>query len=151
MKRVFVYVAALFMLAPEPLDASTRQVQSCLVLGDSIAQGLAPYRPQCNVVAKEGANSATIARMAPSHPYGVVYVSAGSNDPINPKLGVNLFAIRRKYSHSSVVWIAPRNSRAAERVYETAVYHHDRIVYLAKFKSNDGIHPKDYKAVAKKL
>jgi hypothetical protein len=145
MKRSFVYVAALAMLYANSAKAE------CLVLGDSIAAGVAPYKAACKNVSRVGANSAAIARMAPKGSYSVVYVSAGSNDPLNPKLGENLFAIRRKYPTAKFVWIAPRNSRAAERVYETAIFHHDRVVYTSKLKSNDGLHPKSYSELARKL
>ncbi len=137
------------LLAPLLIGAATPS--SCLVVGDSIAKGVASYMPACSVAARIGASSARIKEMTPKEKYGRVIISAGSNDPLNPKLGANLFAIRKNFAGSQVTWLAPRNSRAQQRVYETAVYFKDRVVYLSQFKSSDGIHPKNYAQVARKL
>lgn len=149
--RAVSYFLALAILMPSEAQAVPPASAGCLIVGDSVAQGLASYHSQCKAVTKVGASSARILRLPIGSGYSEVVISAGSNDPLNPKLGPNLWALRKKFPDAKVTWVAPRNSRAAQRVYETAVMFHDRVVYLGKFKSNDGIHPKDYKAVAKKV
>lgn len=126
---------------------------SCLVLGADVARQIAKYKPQCDVVAVDGRSSARINDNVPTKRYAVAYVVAGTNDPLNPKLGANLFSIRRKLNAGRVTWVAPYPARASQRVYETAVYFKDGVVYLSKFKQNYSKlgHPKDYKAVAKAL
>ena len=141
---------ALAILWPSP-PLKAASVAPCLVLGDSIAVGIAPFKPTCVVAAKVGASSARILSGAPRKIFGRVYISAGSNDPLNPKLVSNLQAIRRVYPQAEVTWLAPRNSFAAQKVYQVAVQNRDKVIYLSKFKSNDGIHPKDYGQVARKL
>ena len=117
---------------------------SCFTLGDSIALGLALISP-CEHSAKVGISSAAVARYnVPQR--DVTVISAGSNDPANPKLRNNLIAIRKK-AHNIVVWIVPQNGRAAYVVRSVAGSYGDR---TATFKpSRDGVHPRSYRELKK--
>lgn len=126
-------------------------VTACLVLGDSIAQGLAPYRPLCVASTKVGASSAKIAMMMPHRRFEQVIISAGSNDALAPDLKQRLELIRRAYPDSTVTWIAPRNAIAERIVVNIAMHNNDSVVRLNDFGSRDNIHPQSYSVLAKRL
>ena len=67
---------------------------ACLIAGDSIAVGVAPYLPRCAVNAKVGITSTAIIRRVGAA--NLLIISAGSNDPRNPRLINNLKSIRAK-------------------------------------------------------
>jgi hypothetical protein len=119
---------------------------TCAIVGDSIAVGTAQaeslparYRPPCTMDAKIGIPSAQVVGRV--HAADLLVVSAGSNDPSNPKLEQNLLAIRAKAT-GKVLWIVPVPARAAAIVKKVAAIHHDGII---SFKpGRDGLHPRSY-------
>ena len=122
----------------------------CIAVGDSIAVGIGTAE-HCVINAKVGASSSYIANHVMSADKKVAVISAGSNDPTNPKLMNNLSAIRAKVSAQRVVWILPYNRKAAAVVRSVAVLHGDAYIDLAGFKTRDGVHPSSYAAVAKQI
>jgi hypothetical protein len=119
---------------------------TCAIAGDSIALGTgtaeglnANRRPPCTVDAKIGIPSAQV--IGRVHPADLLVVSAGSNDPDNPKLQANLEAIRAKAT-GKVLWIVPVNARAASIVRLVAFKHSDGIVSFTP--GRDHLHPKSY-------
>jgi len=118
----------------------------CAIIGDSIAVGTAAaeslpasYRLPCFMDAKVGIPSAQI--IGRVHDADVVVVSAGSNDPHNPKLVANLEAIRTKIT-GRVLWIVPQDRVAAAAVRSVAAKHSDLIVTFTA--GRDGVHPHSY-------
>lgn len=134
---------------PQPASAQflVDQHVSCAIVGDSIAVGLAPHLGFCYVDAKVGIPSAqVIARMDPD--VMVTVVSAGSNDPDNPKLKDNLRLIRAR-TKNPVLWILPVHPRARAIVREVAAEFKDPTV---SFKpSRDNVHPASYGALAQTI
>jgi hypothetical protein len=119
---------------------------TCAIVGDSIAAGAGKYVPGCTVNAKIGIPStAVIARVDPSAEINVV--SAGSNDPDNPKLLANLVQIRERAKR--VVWILPIDARARAAVRAVAEAHHDPVV--AFDPGGDRVHPRSEEALAKSI
>ena len=110
---------------------------SCLIAGDSIALDIAHYAPQCAADAKIGIGSAAI--VARVHPAPLVVISAGSNDPDNPRLVRNLTEIRVRAGFSRVVWVTPVNAAAAAAVAAVARRAGDRTVAFAP--GRDQVHP----------
>ena len=110
---------------------------ACLIAGDSIALALARDAPLCAVDAEVGIGSAAVA--ARVRPVPLVVVSAGSNDPDNPRLVRNLLEIRIRAGVSPVVWVVPADRRAAAAVIAVARLAHDRTV--AFVPGRDGVHP----------
>lgn len=139
------YLLPLLLLGASPVGAP------CIFVGDEIAQSVSAYKPECAVYTRPGSSSLTLQSLHLNHTYPKVYISVGTNGHLNPKLGPNLFTIRRKLKTSAVTWIAPRNPRGQEAVFETAVHFHDRIVYLSKIRPKGLLRSKDYKAVAQQL
>lgn len=123
----------------------------CVFVGDEIAQAVSAYKPECAVVTRPGSSSLTLQNVTLKHSYPRVYISVGTNGYLNPNMGKNLFAIRRKFKNAAVTWIAPRNRRAEEIVFETAVHFHDRVVYLNKVRPTKALRGKDYEKIAKQL
>ena len=119
---------------------------TCLIAGDSIAvgaataEGLSPrWRPACTVNAKVGIPSAQIiGRISAAD---LTVISAGSNDPDNPRLFANLLAIRAKVT-GKVLWIVPVNSIAAGKVLNVAAHYGDATVTFTP--GSDHVHPQSY-------
>jgi len=108
----------------------------CLIVGDSIALGLAVRIDECPHVAVNGVPSATV--LGYVGPAAVLVVSAGSNDPLNPGLEGNLWDIRTKAS-GKVIWILPMHAAAAEAVQRIAYAFGDKVVGFAA--GTDNVHP----------
>jgi hypothetical protein len=89
----------------------------CLIAGDSIALGLQSRVPECTVDARVGASSAEIIGKVKDSI--VLFVSAGSNDALDPHLEQNLMVMRVKTT-GRVIWILPVNDRAAKIIMEVA-------------------------------
>lgn len=125
------------------LLSSTPTLASCLVAGDSIAVGLGSALG-CTTQAKVGIPSgAVIGRVRPG--YTLTVISAGSNDPANPRLATNLRAARARAS-GRVVWVVPANG-AARAVRAVAAEHGDIAIGFAA--GRDHIHPTSYGALAR--
>lgn len=116
---------------------------NCLVAGDSIALGLSDHIPGCVVNAKAGLPSGDIVERVKAA--DVTVLSAGSNDPHNPRLVDNLKAMRAK-ACGRVVWVVPANHTAAAAVSRIAMANRDKIV--AFVPGPDRIHPASYSNLA---
>lgn len=127
--------------------SQTSSLPACLVAGDSIAVGVGQYAPkECTVNAKIGISStAIISRVSPAK---LVVISAGSNDPDNPRLEANLEAIRAK-SPGEYRWIVPQNPKAAAAVLTVARKHGDRTFTFTP--ARDHVHPKNERALARTI
>jgi hypothetical protein len=120
------------------------ELDHCLIAGDSIALDVAAYAPHCAVDAKIGIGSAAIvARVRPAR---TVVISAGSNDPDNPRLAANLAAMRARADTAHVVWIVPVHPRAAVAVIAVAHARGDQVVPFVA--ARDHVHPKCPRCVA---
>lgn len=125
--------------------------ERCAVIGDSIAEGIQSYFPECRHNTKIGISTpAIITRMrATGTTAELVIISAGSNDAdsfgLSRQLPVNLAALRALAS-GRVVWIAPINARASEAVRSIADSHKDAIASFAP--GGDKVHPRNNAALA---
>ena len=118
----------------------------CVAIGDSIAVGTGKAMG-CEIRAYIGWSSSKIVNLANGVKAELCVISAGSNDPNNPKLLLNLKTIRGKIDCVKVVWIQPINKKAASAV-RNAVRSGDNVVTFLPAKDN--VHPKNYNALAKK-
>jgi hypothetical protein len=132
---------------------------TCFIVGDSIAlgtataEGLKPsHKPACNYDAKIGIPSAQVVGKVRTNDYArtadLVVVSAGSNDPYNPRLANNLQAIRDHLGHR-VLWIVPVNPRAAMLVRIVAQHNGDGVVSFQP--GHDGHHPHSYLPIINRI
>lgn len=119
------------------------------VIGDSIALGIAEYlRPPAYVSARIGAGSLEVAQY-PTPTGEAVIISVGSNDPMNYDLGHNLHNLRRRIMSKRVIWVLPTNERARRIVSGVAREYKDPIITFAP--GADGLHPKNYGEIIKKI
>lgn len=122
----------------------------CIAIGDSIAVGIG-QAAHCTINARVSASSSYIADHVITSNKDIAIISAGSNDPNNPKLRTNLDRIRSKINAKRVIWILPYNRKAAAAVKAVAVQFGDGYIDLASFKTQDGVHPSSYRSVARKI
>ena len=116
---------------------------SCAVVGDSIALGVSQQMPGCRRNAKIGIPSDdVIDRIDGAAEINIV--SAGSNDPHNPRLHDNLKRIRSQAKR--VVWILPVEATARAAVAQVAAAHGDPAVAFEV--SDDRVHPRSYADLA---
>jgi len=131
------------------MPVSIVMAASCFIVGDCIATrpfGLGGRFPACGVSAKVGASSAAIIPRIPKVPLSWLVISAGSNDPTNPQLPVNLESMRARAEADRVVWVLPSHAVAAAIVRGVAERHGDNVVEF--IAGRDRVHPRSYKAVA---
>jgi hypothetical protein len=123
----------------------------CLILGDSIAVGVGSVSPKCETIAKVGINSKNFVVSRKYIPAAkTTVISLGSNDG-NADFSKYIKALRKKVS-GKVVWIlSNNNAKSRNIVLNIARQNGDSVVYLSQFKSADGVHPKSYSSVAKKV
>lgn len=79
-------------------------------------------------------------------------ISVGSNDIVGGKgnaamLTANAQKIRNELNAKQYIWIVPYDSVAAEAI-DKAKGSGDQLIALKDFKTNDGVHPSSYTAVA---
>ena len=137
-------LAGLSAWSAEPVK-ETRS--DCLVMGDSIAVGVAQFSA-CKTLSTGGLSSwrwldkwgGDLDRLNPS----VVLISLGANDGANPRSRKALEAVRSKVRASKVMWLAPSATLAPEPrkwVRAVAGQFGDRVFELPQeYLQNDGIH-----------
>ena len=124
----------------------------CLILGDSIAQGVAQHRPECVAYAKVGVNSRNWNnRNLTKHLSAkVVLISLGSNDGIGVNTPRELETLRELVKADVVFWVLPYNKPGLHPfIRELAEDYHDVVLPIANI-STDNVHPtsKGYKLLA---
>jgi hypothetical protein len=126
----------------------------CILLGDSIAVGLRPHLP-CILQAQVGRNSHHQSVIIRNITAKSVIVSLGSNDVGDPMLMKNqlrhLRIIRRNIDADKVIWILPYHNQGHENIRRVAAENGDGLLDLINFRTNDGVHPRNYKEVASEL
>jgi lysophospholipase L1-like esterase len=115
----------------------------CAVIGDSIAQGVAQYRPECSSLARSGWTSAQWNRRWGSQELNAhsVIISLGSNDSSAVKSELELRAIRAMARSDRVFWILPANNAAMQRlIQQIALDWGDTVLPITQL-SPDRVHP----------
>jgi lysophospholipase L1-like esterase len=126
----------------------------CMILGDSIATGIASNRPECIAYATVGVNTR---KFVTEHITGdlsakTVVISLGTNDSRDMKTLSDLFALRQVIKADRVFWVLPaKDSPARASVITTSDRFKDTALTIDNL-SRDGIHPtsKGYKELANK-
>jgi lysophospholipase L1-like esterase len=124
----------------------------CLILGDSIAVGVATYRPECQVIAKVGITSKAWVNknITKELSADTVIISLGSNDYKKINTLKELFTIRQVVAAKRVYWIVPAiKPEIQEMVDIVADKFEDKVIHIKKV-SSDGVHPTstEYKRMA---
>jgi hypothetical protein len=115
----------------------------CLVLGDSIAVGVAQARPECSVVAVSGINSERFVRtLLGARTARVAVISLGVNDSEGMDTVANLRRLREQVTAWTVYWLLPgANLHAREAVRAVARLYRDRLIDVAPLAGADKVHP----------
>ena len=123
----------------------------CLILGDSIAVGVAQFRPECVAYAKGGINSRQWVNsyITKDLAADIVIISLGSNDHIGVKTVRELRTIRELTKAKRVFWILPsgvhpKNNVPVNDIQQmvrlVADEYSDIVLPVTRLQA-DGIHP----------
>ena len=115
----------------------------CLVIGDSIAKGIAQVRTECVTLAQGGISSRDWNNIYRSQikPAKITIISLGSNDFEKLNTEVELVALRSAIHDSRVFWILPENKKSKKQVVEqVARSFGDTFVSIPEL-SPDQVHP----------
>ena len=148
---VALATAAAAMASPS-FAAGPQQPRQCLVLGDSLAQGVSLYSPQCEARTRVGINSQAFAHLYPQASVAAsALISLGANDLPGSATIRNLTAVRLSIDSRHVVWVMPArpdSSRAA--ISTVAAAFGDRRIDTRAAVAGDGLHltGDGYRAIA---
>lgn len=126
----------------------------CLILGDSIAVGIAQHRPECAVYAQVGITSRNWNDkfLAKKPEAKTTIVSLGTNDYSETQTFRELYTLRQTLP-SKVVWILPANGTIRQTaVVKIAQMYADATVVIPEL-SKDKIHPttRGYRELAEQV
>ena len=134
----------------------------CLIIGDSIAVGLAAHRPECASLSKGGINTWQWNQRYKSQDLTAdsVIISLGSNDHKHVKTQHELIKIRQQVNARQVYWILPHGNLKASGVEikkiqaivkQIAAEYGDIVVPITRVQK-DNIHPSTagYKQLSEK-
>lgn len=137
------------------LMAAALATEDCVAIGDSLAVGVATainrqvVGTSCRIAARRGEPASRIRRTMRPVLADVAIVSAGANDAASPTLTQDRQGIRSMIRARQVIWILPKDRRAAAAARLACLQAGDVGVDLLRYASDDGIHPRDYLAVAR--
>jgi len=95
----------------------------CLILGDSIATGIAQYRPECVSYAQVGINSKQFNRLYETKKLNAdtVIISLGTNDSKYVDTYAELLRLRHTITAKKVIWIMPNAVNPKSGTYTSIV------------------------------
>lgn len=137
------------------LMAAALATEDCVVVGDSLAVGVGEAvnrqvtGTSCRIAARRGEPASRIRRTMGPVDADVAIVSAGANDAASPTLTYDLQAIRSSIRARQVIWLLPKDRRAAAAARAVCLQAGDVAVDLLGYASDDGIHPRDYRLVSR--
>lgn len=118
-------------------------MMECVILGDSIAQGMSRNFPQCVNRTRVGISSEQFVRnmMQPVHDRHVL-ISLGSNDGAAQTTLSALTTLRSQIHNSQVTWLLSANNvSAAQAAQSVARAHGDRVIHVSAWVGPDRVHP----------
>lgn len=130
----------------------------CLIIGDSIAHGLASVRPECISMSSIGINSREWHRQFHARPafdmaeYNTVIISLGTNDLTGSDYERWMRSIRKTANGKRVIWLLPSASKRAgqrDSVWRIAGEFGDGVLDISPLTGADQIHPPTVKAYEK--
>jgi lysophospholipase L1-like esterase len=132
---------------------------SCLIIGDSIAQGVAEIRKDCKSYTKVGISSVAWERkwLDKIDLVGdTVFISLGSNDQYSnlEETADALYHIRTDLQYNkNVIWVLPAKKVWVQDLIMEIAYEWGDTVLQMNNLSSDGIHPtpKGYKSLAEHI
>jgi lysophospholipase L1-like esterase len=128
----------------------------CLIVGDSIAKGVADVRKDCTAYVQSGITSRDWYRKFYNKPIGgrTVVISLGTNDTAHINTREELLVIRSMFDYADrVLWLLPPiKPHVQAAVFTVADAYGDDVLQINNL-SSDGVHPtsKGYKEIAKQF
>lgn len=114
----------------------------CVLIGDSLAVGIAQHLRECVSYAKVGIAAENIFRIIPQQiTAGDVVISLGSNNPNNIGLRDELIRVRERVTADRVYWVLPNHPVARRTVIQVAQDYRDRMLDPTPWMGPDGVHP----------
>jgi hypothetical protein len=115
----------------------------CIVMGDSIAVGVAQFRPDCESVAQSGITSKRyIDTLLQAQSAQIVIISLGVNDDDTVDTLANLREVRRNVRGRIVYWLLPGiKPRARAAISAVAGEFGDRLIDTTAQAGPDHLHP----------
>jgi len=126
----------------------------CLILGDSIAQGVAQFRPECvayvdvGISSRKWNNKYVMKELTAN----TVVVSLGSNDSDGLNSFKELLSLRQNIKAETVYWVLPANKEAVREQIKIIAKGYDDLVLTIPELAKDRVHPtfSGYKKLAEK-
>lgn len=114
----------------------------CLIVGDSIAVGIAQHRPQCELIARVGITSSGWNRRFGNSvpPAQHTVISLGTNDWLADKTLKEIAELRSRIS-GRVTWILPANGTARQTPVVAVAQMYNDVTLVITQTSKDGVHP----------
>lgn len=126
----------------------------CLIVGDSIAQGVSNMRKECVTHAQVGINSANWNRKYGLPKLGqkanTVIISLGSNDHDGVHTFKELMTMRERIQSDHVYWIMPAIKPNVQEIIKIIATNYGDTILPITNLSKDGVHPtaRGYKELA---
>jgi hypothetical protein len=127
----------------------------CLIIGDSIASGIASVKHECIRLTEIAIKSETWYKKNHNRPlfdmesYRYVVISLGTNDPETANTRTNLIKIRQQLHTDRVIWILPNGVVRSEQkkvVESVATSYNDLVLDIKDKVGKDNIHPPTVRA-----
>ena len=126
----------------------------CLILGDSIAQGISTVRKECVAYVQSGINSRNWNNryIVKDLTAETVIISLGTNDPETINTFKELLSLRQLVSAKKVIWIMPPIKPAVQDIVRIISKNFNDTILEIPELSKDKVHPtyNGYKELAEK-
>jgi hypothetical protein len=126
----------------------------CLIIGDSIAQGISQVRKDCTAYVRSGINSRNWNNryIVNNLSANTIVISLGTNDPDTMNTFKELLSLRQVISSKRVMWIMPSIKPAVQDIVRTIARSYGDTVLEIPELSTDKVHPTQngYKKLAEK-
>lgn len=118
-------------------------LHSCLILGDSLAQGVSYYLPSCLSYTKIGLTTDKALDYYRSFPFEeVVVISLGINDHNSGAALKNLRYIRNRIQAKQVIWFIPSADQSTQdAIAMVAAEWKDKVIVIAEVTGEKQLHP----------
>jgi len=115
----------------------------CLILGDSIAQGISTVRKECTAYVKSGINSRNWNNryIVNDLTADTVIISLGTNDPETMNTFRELLSLRQLVSGKKVIWVMPPIKPAVQDVVRIIARSYKDTIFEIPELSKDKVHP----------
>ena len=126
----------------------------CLIIGDSIAQGISNIRKECTAIVKSGINSYTwnSRNIVNDLSADTVIISLGTNDPYTMNTFRELLLLRQRIYARKVMWVMPAIKPGVQDIVRIIANSYSDTILTIPELSKDKVHPTSngYKYLAEK-